>query len=212
RLIVKLVSTIFAVFLGTPAHAQGDAAPEAAVRPNILLVISDDFGVDVTSDMYPGLIDALGERYGPSGHAHSEYGAIAGAPASTPTLNQLARDGMVFTNVWAQPFCSPTRASILTGLFASKANVLTYADPLSRNHASFVRMLKEQAGYSTALFGKWHLAGLPGDRVDYPGMKPKEAGFELFKGNMHAAIGTYWDYDYQVQDVDTPADEWRNGP
>src|SRR5690606_37956384 len=94
-------------------------------------------------------------------------------------------------------------------LFASKANVLTYADPLSQRHTSFVQLLKDRAGYSTALFGKWHLAGLPGNPVSYPGMKPKEAGFELFKGNMHAAIRTYWSYEYQVQDADTPANEWR---
>src|SRR5690606_4821268 len=95
-------------------------------------------------------------------------------------------------------------------LFASKANVLTYADPLSQRHTSFVQLLKDRAGYSTALFGKWHLAGLPGRPVDYPGMKPKEAGFELFKGNMHAAIRTYWNYDYQVQDAESAAGEWRS--
>ncbi len=39
-------------------------------------------------------------------------------------------------------------------------------------------------------------------------MKPKEAGFDIFRGNMHAALGTFWDYDYQVQLADTPADEW----
>jgi len=42
-------------------------------------------------------------------------------------------------------------------------------------------------------------------------MKPKEAGFDLFKGNMHAAIKTYWDWDYMVQDSATPAGEWRTG-
>ena len=65
----------------------------------------------------------------------------------------------------------------------------------------FVRQLKEQGGYSTALFGKWHLAGVPGGPNPYSGMKPKQAGFDLFRGNMHAAIRTYWDYDYQVQDA-----------
>src|SRR5690606_11110190 len=44
----------------------------------------------------------------------------------------------------------------------------------------------------------------------YPGMKPKEASFEVFKGNLHAAIGTYWSNDYHVQDADTPANEWRS--
>jgi arylsulfatase A-like enzyme len=112
---------------------------------------------------------------------------------------------MTFTNTWAEPFCSPTRASILTGLFSAKTGVLTYAEPLGSHHASFVTQLK-QAGYSTAVFGKWHIAGLG----NYPGMKPKQAGFDLFKGNLSAAINTYWNYDYQIQDADTPADKWRN--
>ena len=43
-------------------------------------------------------------------------------------------------------------------------------------------------------------------------MKPKEAGFELFKGNMHAAIKTYWDWDYMLQDANTPANQWRTEP
>lgn len=202
--IIRIGSALLALLLCHCTYAQAPGAP-----PNIVLIIADDFGVDVTSDMYPGLIDDLSKRYGPDGHGHPRHEVIDGRPASTPRLNDLAQQGMAFTNVWAQPFCSPTRASILTGLFASKANVLTYADPLSQRHASFVQMLTDRAGYSTALFGKWHLAGLPGNPVSYPGMKPKEAGFELFKGNMHAAIRTYWSYEYQVQDADTPANEWR---
>ncbi len=180
-------------------------------RPNILLIISDDFGVDVTSDMYPGLIDSLNEKYGPSGLNHSEYKAIKGSPASTPKLDKLAREGMIFTNVWAHPFCSPTRAAILTGLFGKNAKVLTYADALSQNHTSFVQKLKDEGGYSTGLFGKWHLAGLPGNGrgPDYPGIKPKEAGFEIFKGNLHAAPKTYWDYNYHIQDDSTPANQWK---
>lgn len=181
-------------------------------RPNILLVISDDFGVDVTSGMYPGLVDDMVSQYGPEGLNHPDYARIDGLPASTPYLDAFAREGMVFGNVWAHPFCSPTRASILTGLYGARTNVLTYADPLSQNHLSFVKLLKEQGGYSTGLFGKWHLAGLPGQPANYPGIKPKEAGFDVFKGNMHAALASYWDYEYQVQDANTPANEWRVDP
>ena len=192
-----------------PAVALPDPAEVAvAPPPNILLIISDDVGLDVTTGMAPGMIDGLLEHYGPGGLNHPGYRSIAGNPASTPVLNTFARDGMVFTNVWAHPFCSPTRASILTGLY-SATHVFTYADALSQNHTSFVKMLKEQGGYSTAVFGKWHMAGLPGQDVSYPGMKPKEAGFDLFKGNMHAALNTFWDYDYEIQDDSTPADQWR---
>ena len=71
--------------------------------------------------------------------------------------------------------------------------------------ALFVRDLKEKGGYSTAVFGKWHIAGLG----QYPGMKPKEAGFDLFRGNLHGGLATYFEYDYQIQDDATPPDQWR---
>jgi arylsulfatase A-like enzyme len=53
------------------------------------------------------------------------------------------------------------------------------------------------------------MAGLPGRPVDYPGMKPKQGGFDIFKGNMHAAIRTYWDWDYHQQDSQSPPNQFR---
>lgn len=207
---IECAAWIFlAAALLTSRAVAAEEPADRADRPNILLIIADDIGLDVTSSMYPGLIEELEEMYGPNGLDHPEYTAIRGKPASTPTLDQLANEGISFTNVWAHPFCSPTRASILTGLFAAKTRVATYADPLAQSHTSFVQLLRDEAEYRTAIFGKWHMAGLPGDPVSYPGMKPKEAGFDVFKGNLHAAIRTYWQYDYHVQDADTPAGEWR---
>ena len=194
-----------------PSAPSMPAVAEVTPAPNILLIISDDVGMDVTTGMQPGMIDSLVNQYGPDGLNHPAYQSIAGHPASTPNLDAFAREGMLFPNVWAHPFCSPTRASMLTGLY-SATHVFTYADPLSPLHTSFVKMLKEQGGYSTAVFGKWHMAGLPGQDVSYPGMKPKQAGFDLFKGNMHAALNTFWDYDYEIQDDSTPADQWRTEP
>jgi arylsulfatase A-like enzyme len=177
--------------------------------PNILLVIADDVGKDLTTNAYPGLIDDLVKQYGPSGHNHPNYQNINGKPASTPVLNKLSSEGMRFSAAWSHPYCSPTRAAIITGLHAAKTNVTTYADPLSSKHTTFVQKLRDEAGYSTAIFGKWHLAGMTSD---YPGMKPKQAGFDLFKGNLNAAINSYWSYDYHVQDSSTPADQWRTDP
>jgi arylsulfatase A-like enzyme len=210
----KITIALFTVFLVlslcTVTLAMGSKS-DAGKRPNILLIISDDFGVDVTSGMYPGLIDDLVKKYGPSGHNHPDYKTISGLPASTPKLDQLSREGIVFSNVWAHPFCSPTRAAILTGLFGKNTKVLSYADPLSQNHTSFVQKLKDEGGYSTGIFGKWHLSGMPGRNgvPGYPGIKPKEAGFDIFRGNLFAAITSYWKYDYQIQDDKTPANEWR---
>jgi arylsulfatase A-like enzyme len=210
---MKAILILTAVFLWVcPSSAKTETTQAGTSRrPNILLVIADDVGMDVTTDIYPGLIDRLVKQYGPSGRNHPDYLKIAGKPASTPVLDKFATQGMKFGNIWAHPFCSPTRATIITGLYAAKTKVTTYADALSSKHTTFVQKLKD-AGYSTAVFGKWHMAGLPGKPVSYPGMKPKQAGFELFKGNMHAAINSYWNYEYQVQDSNTPADQWRVEP
>lgn len=176
-----------------------------AARPNILLIISDDVGFDATTDMYPGFINGLLKQYGPSGHNHPEYKMIDGRPASTPNLNALAKEGMRFTQAWANTFCSPTRTSMLTGLYSVKTGVLDYLGYLSQTHHSFVRDLKDQGDYSTAIFGKWHIAGLG----QYPGMKPKEAGFDLFRGNLHGGVDTYWEWDYHIQDSSDAPDKYR---
>src|SRR5215471_5951300 len=102
-----LLNTLIPILaLTAPALAQ--QRPTPAQRPNILLVIMDDVGFDVTTDMYPGLIDGLEKQYGPTGLQNPKASAIKGRPASTPNLDQLARKGMVFSNAWAEPFCSPT--------------------------------------------------------------------------------------------------------
>jgi len=207
-----LISAAVFLWVGSSVAKDESRKTSTSRRPNILLVIADDIGMDVMTNVYPGMIDNLVKNYGPSGRNHADYRKIYGKPASTPILDKFASQGIRFGNIWAHPFCSPTRAAILTGLFAAKTKVTTYADALSSQHTSFVQKLKDEAGYSTAIFGKWHMAGLPGKPVDYPGMKPKQAGFELFKGNMHAAINSYWNYDYQVQDANTPADQWRTEP
>ncbi len=212
RIILKVFLVFFVLAMSISAVATASAAGKAgkvgdgkSKRPNILLIIGDDIGIDATSNMYPGLIDSLVKQYGPSGHNHPRYKEIDGRPASTPALDSLARGGMRFTQAWTQPFCSPTRTSLLTGLYSAKTGVLDYTNWLSQNHHSFVRDLKEKGGYSTAVFGKWHIAGLG----VYPGMKPKEAGFDLFQGNLHGGLDTYFEYDYQVQDDTTPPDQWR---
>lgn len=200
-----------AVLVACGGYFANAVAAPAARPPNILLIIGDDIGLDVSTSMYPGMVDALARQYGPSGLRHSGASSIQGRPASIPNLDRLAKQGIAFSNAWAQPFCSPTRASILTGLSAAKANVINYTDPLSPGFTSFVRKLKDEGGYSTGVFGKWHLAGMPGGPTSYPGMKPRQAGFDVFRGNMSAAIKTYWDYDYMEQDDATPADRWRTG-
>jgi arylsulfatase A-like enzyme len=192
-------------YVSAPAEVTMVVRPKGATAPNILFVVMDDVGIDTSSQMHPGLIEKLTAQYGPQGHNHPLYRRIAGRAASTPTLNTLAQQGIAFTQTWVQAYCSPTRASILTGLYAAKTRVLDYSNPLSQSHKTVARILRDEAGYGTAIFGKWHVAGLG----YYPGMKPKQAGFDLFLGNLNGAIESYWSYDYQIQDETTPPNVWR---
>ena len=129
----KAVLILMAAFfcIGSVTAKENVTKAGSARRPNILLVIADDIGMDVTSNLYPGMIETLAGKYGPAGLNHADYRKIEGKPASTPVLDKLASQGMRFGNIWAHPFCSPTRAAILTGLFAAKTKVVTYADALS---------------------------------------------------------------------------------
>ena len=175
--------------------------------PNILLIIADDVGLDLTTNAYPGLISDLTALYGPSGWNRTGYEKITGRPASLPVLtDRLAQQGMVFANAWAQPFCSPTRATVITGLFVDKTKVATYDEPLMNTHTTFVQLLKD-ANYSTAVFGKWHLSG---PKNNYTGVLPKQVGFDLFKGHLDSAVSpTYWSYNYFIQDGATASTTYR---
>ena len=160
-------------------------------KPNILILIADDIGIDVTTDLYPGFIEELEFMYG-------DDSGVRGKPASMPQVkDKIAQQGMVFNNAWAQPSCSPTRAAMITGLYAKKTGVKSAGTAMSSNHITFVQQLKQYAGYSTAAFGKWHLAG---GSSPYTETLPKAAGFELFKGHVDGAVEDYWDYNYDVQD------------
>jgi arylsulfatase A-like enzyme len=83
--------------------------------------------------------------------------------------------------------------------------VIDYNGALGKGHHSFVKDLKEQGGYATALFGKYHIAGLG----VYTGLHAKEAGFDLFRGNMTGGVSTYWDWDYHIQDASSAPGEFR---
>lgn len=107
-----------------------------ATAPNVLLVVLDDVGV-YDLDLAGGVAD----------------------PAFTPRLNQLAGEGLVFTRATAQPNCSPSRASLLTGLRPIHSGVESLAVqdfPLPFERITIPERLP--AAFSSAAIGKWHLS------------------------------------------------------
>jgi arylsulfatase len=145
----------------------------AAPRPNIIIMMADDMG---WSDIAP---------YG---------GEIA-----TPTLSRLAQGGLRFTQFYNTARCCPTRASLLTGLYAHQAGIGHmmddkghdgYRGELSRRAVTIAEALKP-AGYRTYLSGKWHVTRhvQPGGPKDN---WPRQRGFDRFFGTIHGA-GSFYD-------------------
>ena len=94
----------------------------------------------------------------------------------TPAMDRLAREGAYFKNTFVTTaLCSPSRASILTGLFSHNHTVVDNMAPVPKGLIYFPQYLQE-AGYQTSFFGKWHM----GDETDEP--KPGFNHWESFKG------------------------------
>jgi len=129
-------------------------------RPrNILLIIADDVGVD--------RVAAYGEHPW---------------PGRTPVIDQLAAQGVLFRNAWANPSCSPTRATILTGRYGMRTGIGTVvsltngAFELSDEEVTLADVLG--ASRRTAAVGKWHL----GLEAVSGFMHPMMMGFEQHRG------------------------------
>ena len=108
---------------------------DAAVAPrNIVFILSDDHRYDAMGFM---------------GHPFVE----------TPHLDSLARNGAHFPNAFVTTaLCSPSRASILTGLYAHRHGVVDNNNPVRADLVFFPQLL-QTAGYKTGFFGKWHMGG-----------------------------------------------------
>ena len=159
------------VLLGSTArlHAQ-----PSAERPNVVLIYADDLG-------------------------WKDVGFMGSPYFHTPNLDRLARQGMVFTDAYANgPNCAPSRAALLTGQYAPRTGIYTVNSP-ARGPAHLRRLIPtpnkrtlpreavtiadalSEAGYATASIGKWHLG-------DPPEHGPEAQGFDVNVGGYH--VGT----------------------
>lgn len=103
-------------------------------RPNFVIIMTDDMGF-------------------------SDPGCYGGEIA-TPNIDALARGGLRFTEFYNCSRCCPTRASIMTGMYPHQVNLFRNGRSLSTKHVTVAEALK-QAGYRTAMTGKWHLSHTP---------------------------------------------------
>jgi arylsulfatase A len=153
--------------------SQAAAQQPQSKQPNIIIIMADDLG-------------------------YGDLGSYNGVQP-TPNLDQLAREGMRFTDFHSSgTVCSPTRAGLITGRYQHKTGVdgVVNADPKHPSHnfgvdpktqVTFPNLVKAQ-GYKTALFGKWH--------VGYQErFHPTNFGFDRFVGFLSGNIDYISHYD-----------------
>ena len=170
-----------------PGSFEKRAAPEAYGR-NILILVADDLGVDMLA----------------------AYGEGNDLPR-TPNLDEFARTGVLFRNAWSQPTCSPTRATLHTGLGGYSTGIGTviptqqYGHDLDLNLTTLPKMLDigTSNGYAHAAIGKWHVSNhSSGNHA------PNIAGYEHFSGTMGGQVGDYFAYFKIVNGAEFPVFEY----
>ncbi len=140
--------------VGWPAAAltAQDASPTQ--RPNILFIFTDDHAP----------------------HAIGAYGSRFAELDPTPNIDALAQQGMVFRNSFCtNSICGPSRAVILTGKHSHVNGFMANGNRFDGNQVTFPKLLR-QAGYRTALIGKWHLSSEP-QGFDYWDILPGQGDY-----------------------------------
>jgi len=139
------------------------AANDPKFKPNIIFIMADDMG------------------YGDIQAYNSD------SKIDTPNLNQLAKQGMRFTDAHAPAgLCIQTRYGLLTGQYPFRTTLKERTDPCIKEEQLTLPGMLKKAGYDTAMLGKWHLGFVGGkDKADYSqGLHggPKDRGFDYFFG------------------------------
>jgi arylsulfatase A-like enzyme len=157
RRLLELLGGIGGVTLGPLGLGATQTATGSAGRPNIVFILADDLG-------------------------YGDLGCYGQAEIQTPNLDRMAAEGIRFTQCYAgSTVCAPSRCCLMTGLNTGHARVRGNAlVPLQAEDVTVAEVLK-QAGYGTALIGKWGL-GEP----DTTGV-PNRKGFDAFFGYLNQA-------------------------
>ena len=153
----------------------------------ILLTLSVFFTLNLFSADKPNIVIILTDDLG--------WGDVSyhGGFIPTPNIDQLAEDGVELNRFYANPVCSPTRASLLTGLHIFNHGVVRpFMNPAAEQtgmppELKIMPQYFKEAGYQTALSGKWHL-GMAKEEF-----WPTNRGFDTSYGHMSGGIG-YFDH------------------
>jgi arylsulfatase A-like enzyme len=170
KIFFLIISILFLGCFSSKSQVGNPEKTKKNQKPNVIFILTDDQGsIDVNS-----------------------YGA---KDLVTPNMNYIIENGVSFTQFYASPVCSPSRAALLTGKTPQRAGLSGNAVPNSKvkkglpgKEYTMAEMFKD-AGYATAHIGKWHLG-------DAPEMTPNAQGFDHSFGHMVGCIDNYSHFFY----------------
>jgi arylsulfatase B len=140
---------------------EGNVISPTTSTPNILLIIADDLGKDAINGYQEGSIKP-----------------------NTPNIDAIRNNGLLFTNFWVNPTCTPTRSSIITGKYGYRTGVKGVGDILNSSETVLQKYINNNTGnkYATAVVGKWHLSG------NSTGFNPETFGIDYYAGLIRGAV------------------------
>ncbi|MGF1585584.1 MAG: arylsulfatase [Bacteroidales bacterium] len=173
----KLIGLSLAGLIVFPFGCQEERGTEITVpeKPNILIILPDDLGwADV---------------------------GYHGSDVRTPNIDKLAKTGIMMSQHYVMPTCTPSRVSLMTGLYASRYGVLgpAYGEVIDLGDPTLPSILSEH-GYFTAIDGKWHMGSPP--------YTPLKYGFKSSYGYFDGQIDPYT-HEYKTETELTDRRSWH---
>ncbi|MCP5111067.1 MAG: sulfatase-like hydrolase/transferase, partial [bacterium] len=137
-------------------------------KPNIILIFTDDQG-------------------------YGDVGVYGSPNIRTPNIDRMAAEGIRFTDFYAQTFCGPSRAALMTGCYPPRVSLAFNHVPkattgIHPDEITIPELLKQQ-GYATMIIGKWHLG-------DHPRFLPNRHGFDRYFGLPYS--NDMWPYNVRT--------------
>ncbi len=161
----QLRSAVVAIVLGTLLSCAGTPTGGSGDRPNVIVILTDDQG-------------------------YGDLSAHGNPILKTPNLDSLRAESIRFDDFHVAPVCTPTRGELMTGLYAlrNKAGMVPAGRNLMRRDITTMPEVFAASGYTTGLFGKWHL----GDTYPH---RPLDRGFQRAVWHKGWGLASEIEYD-----------------